>query len=178
MAIRSRVIYFVFFSLSLLLIGASSSIAQGWTHDPYEVDTVVTAVGTRAYSAGSTYGSVEALFPSGTDTYSEVNVKFRVQWGKGGPPVSATVAYLGLSLTGSAGSGSEAWAGVEAGSAAGSVTKNTVSDGNPFSLSNVSCGADSIFMSTYLAKVYGYGKVSKGTGSSGDGAAQVQANIS
>src|ERR1043165_8462946 len=100
MALRIKFVFIVASGLLLLFVGPRPSTAQGWTHDPYEVDTVVTAVGNRTYTAGSNSGYVEADFPTGTDTYSEVNVRFRVQWGKGGPPVNATIAYLATSLTG------------------------------------------------------------------------------
>ena len=164
--------------LVLLALSAGRPASAQWVHnDPYAVDWVAIQHGNYVHSAGSNSGYVEALFPSGADTYSEIKVRFQVYWTYGGPPQSTTISYKATSLTGSAGSGSKAYAGVEAGSAAGSVTKDTDNHGNPFNLSNVSCGQDSIFTNNIMAKVYGYARVNKGTGSSGSGTATVQANV-
>lgn len=137
------------------------------------MDVIVAAQGNYAYSAGSNSGYVEALFPTGTDTVSNIAVRFYVNWTYNGPPQNVVVAYHG-NLTGSAGTGSKATAGVS--SNVGSITRNTDTFGNPFNASE-NCGTESFNSNNIPATVNGSARVDKLTGSSGGATSTVTATI-
>lgn len=154
--------------VTALLILATLRPAQAqWGHGSYSV-TVNSFAGNYIVGYGANGGTVEADFPTSPATQSFVNATFTVAWNfVGPPPWSGTIRYKG-DLSGSAGTGSSAKSQVSTSDFfGGTITKDTASSGNPFSITGLTCLTNTITYNSWSAKIDGYAQVIAGTGTSG-----------